>query len=43
MVDEIEALKKEIGQLEANYEFLLNYYRLKIKEKQAELDKLKSR
>ena len=41
MADDAESLKTEIKQLEANYSFLVNYFRVKIREKQAERDKLK--
>lgn len=43
MADNAEALKTEIKQLEANYSFLLNYFRVKIQEKRAERDKLRGR
>lgn len=38
---EIERLSTEIARLKENYEFLIHYYRVRISEKQEELDNLR--
>jgi len=40
MTDEVDRLKLEISQLEKNYEFLIEYYKIKIKDKRLEKDNL---
>ena len=38
---ELRDLRVEVSQLKENFQFLLNYYRMKVTEKSEELEKLK--
>jgi hypothetical protein len=38
---ELQDLRVEVSQLKENFQFLLNYYRMKVTEKSEEVEKLK--